>query len=149
MKILVATDGSEYSRVAVSACCELVELDKNTSVRVVAVYEPFLPMTAEPFAVSAEHYHRLDEIAKENAKAAADEAVELIRRKTQNDSFDVTTVVAIGRPAEMIVDAAKEWNADLVVVGSHGRGFWGRLTLGSVSDAVLHHASCSVLVVRA
>ena len=54
----------------------------------------------------------------------------------------------MGRPAQFIVDAAKEFEADMIIVGSHGRGFWGKLTLGSVSDAVVHHAPCSVLVVR-
>ncbi len=149
MKILIATDGSEYSRVAVNACCDLIGLEKNMSVRVVAVYQPQVPMATEPFAVSAEHYHKLDEIANENAKIATEEAVELIRKLTGNAELDVTTVVALGRPAEMIVEAAKEWGADLVVVGSHGRGFWGRLTLGSVSNAVVHHAPCSVLIARA
>ncbi len=106
-------------------------------------------MAAEPFAVSAEYYQKLDEIARANAKAAVDEAVELIRKRTGDAELDLTSVVAFGRPAEMIVEAANEWKPDLLVVGSHGRGFWGRLTLGSVSDAVVHHAPCSVLIVRA
>lgn len=149
MKILVATDGSEYSRVAVTACCEIIGLDRNMSIRVVSVYQSQGPMAAEPFAVSAEYYQKLDEIARANAKAAVDEAVELIRKRTGDAELDLTSVVAFGRPAEMIVEAANEWKPDLLVVGSHGRGFWGRLTLGSVSDAVVHHAPCSVLIVRA
>jgi nucleotide-binding universal stress UspA family protein len=48
----------------------------------------------------------------------------------------------------MILEAADQFGADLLIVGSHGRGFWGRLTLGSVSDAVVHHAKYPVLVVR-
>jgi nucleotide-binding universal stress UspA family protein len=54
----------------------------------------------------------------------------------------------MGRPTETITDIAQEWGADLIVVGSHGHDFWGRMTLGSVSDGVIHHAKCSVLVVR-
>ena len=54
----------------------------------------------------------------------------------------------LGRPAQVIVEAAERWGADVIVAGSHGHGFWGRLAIGSVSDAVLHHAPCSVLVVR-
>jgi len=49
----------------------------------------------------------------------------------------------------MIVEAAEEWDADMIVVGSHGHGFWGRLALGSVSDAVIHQAPCSVLIAKA
>ena len=53
-----------------------------------------------------------------------------------------------GAPAQRIVDAAREWGADLVVVGDHNRHILSRFVLGSVSDAVVRHAPCSVLVVR-
>jgi hypothetical protein len=46
------------------------------------------------------------------------------------------------------VDFAEEWDADLVIMGSHGRTGLARLLLGSVARNVLHHASCSVLVIR-
>jgi len=55
----------------------------------------------------------------------------------------------LGVPAAKIIDAAKKWPADLIVMGSHGRGKIGGLFLGSVSQEVLHHAPCPVLVVRA
>lgn len=54
-----------------------------------------------------------------------------------------------GKPAEEIVEAAREWPADLIVVGSHGRGGIGRILLGSVAESVARHAPCPVLVVRA
>ena len=56
--------------------------------------------------------------------------------------------VIAGSPKRMIVDEAENWNADLIVVGSHGYPAWERLLLGSVSQAVVSHAQCSVEVVR-
>jgi nucleotide-binding universal stress UspA family protein len=53
-----------------------------------------------------------------------------------------------GDPAEVIVDAAKEAGADLIVVGTRGLGTAERVLLGSVSTKVLHDAPCDVLVVR-
>jgi len=53
-----------------------------------------------------------------------------------------------GKPSVKIVEAAKCWPADLVVIGSHGREGLGRLLLGSVAESVVRHASCPVLVVR-
>lgn len=47
------------------------------------------------------------------------------------------------------VNAAKEWPADLIVIGSHGRGGVKRALLGSVAEGVMRHAPCPVLVVRA
>jgi nucleotide-binding universal stress UspA family protein len=54
-----------------------------------------------------------------------------------------------GDPATQVVNAARGWDADLVVLGTHGRTGLTRLLLGSVARNVLHHAGCSVLVVRA
>ncbi|WP_145723421.1 universal stress protein [Mesorhizobium tianshanense] len=52
-------------------------------------------------------------------------------------------------PADEIVKAAGEWPADLIVIGSHGRGGVQRALLGSVADGVIRHASCPILVIRA
>jgi nucleotide-binding universal stress UspA family protein len=59
----------------------------------------------------------------------------------------VDRIVAIGHPVSELVSAAKD--ADLIVVGRHGFGPVERLLAGSVSERVLHHASCSVLIVKA
>ncbi len=57
--------------------------------------------------------------------------------------------VHAGKPASEIVKAAKEWRADLIVIGSHGRQGIPRALLGSVAEAVMRHAPCPVLVIRA
>lgn len=56
--------------------------------------------------------------------------------------------VAVGKPASAIVKTAKEWPADVIVIGSHGRHGLERALLGSVAEGVMRHAPCSVLVVR-
>ena len=55
----------------------------------------------------------------------------------------------IGRPSIEIVKAAKEWPANLIVIGSHGRGGIQRVVLGSVAESVMRHAPCPVMVVKA
>jgi nucleotide-binding universal stress UspA family protein len=62
--------------------------------------------------------------------------------------LSVDTAVRQGDPRTLIVDEAKEWDADLIVMGSHGRTGLTRLLLGSVAQAVVAHAPCSVEVVR-
>lgn len=56
--------------------------------------------------------------------------------------------VAVGKPGTEIVKAAADWPADVIVLGSHGRGGVGRLLIGSVAEAVMRHAPCPVLIVR-
>ena len=53
-----------------------------------------------------------------------------------------------GAPGSEIVKTAKEWQADLIVIGSHGRRGLTRAMLGSVAEAVMRHAACPVLVVK-
>ena len=62
--------------------------------------------------------------------------------------FQVESSVRPGQVRPMVVDVARKWRADLIVVGSHGRTGLGRILLGSVSDYVAHHAPCSVQIVR-
>lgn len=146
MKVLIATDGSEFSRAAIDMIPKFFGNDGTSEFKIISVYETPVPMAAEPFAISAEYYAELENISKNAAGSNAD-AAQLELKKQFPDS-NVSIAVARGNPAAMIVEEAKNWNADLIVVGSHGFGFWSRLVLGSVSNGVLHHAPCSVLVVR-
>ena len=147
MKILIATDGSDYSKEAIEECCRMVIRPENTKVLVVSAYEDAYPIIAEPFALSAEYYQKLDDAVRELAANFVGDAKEMIRDRFLGVEFSLETEILRGSPDQQIVERAKEWKADLIVVGSHGRGFWGRL-LGSVSNGVVHHAPCSVLVVR-
>jgi nucleotide-binding universal stress UspA family protein len=65
-----------------------------------------------------------------------------------NKAFTADALIAPGSPRPVILDEAESWGADLIVLGSHGYSAWKRLFLGSVSQAVVSHAKCSVEVVR-
>ena len=148
MKILLATDGSKFSEKAMRKACEFARTPDNVCFRVISAYELQVPMAAEPYALSAEYFDRMDKLGRQRAEFAFQQGIELVKSCFPNERVCVTGTVEVGRPAQVIVEAAKSWGADLIVVGSHGHGFWGRLTLGSVSDAVVHHAPCAVLLVR-
>ena len=119
---------------------------KSAAIKIVSVYSIVIPL--DEFAPSAEYSEELAKAQKAQAENAAEKAAATIRRSLPDSKLDLTTKVVTGNPPQVIVETAKEWNADLIVVGSHGRGFWKRMLVGSVSDAVLHHAPCSVLVIR-
>jgi len=69
--------------------------------------------------------------------------------QAQFRSWNVQMETAAGNAAEMILKRAREWHADLILVGSHGRSGLARVVLGSVSASVARDAGCSVRVVRA
>lgn len=147
MKIIMATDGSEFSRAAIEKCCRTIPLEK-AQVKVIAIAEAIMPMASEPFAVSAQYIQQTRDAMLKQAEEFAADAVRTISENSLIPETEVTTLVRIGDPARAIVEEAEMWEADLIVVGSHGYGFWGRVVMGSVSQAVINHAPCSVLVVR-
>ena len=148
MKVVIGTDGSEFSNVAIEACGQMIERGLVTDVTIVAVYEAQAPIAAEPVVVSSGYYQKLNDMAHERTIESADEAVKRLEAFTTEHPIRIAKRVEMGHPGRIIVGAARDFHADLVIVGSHGRGFWGRLALGSVSDSVVHNAPCSVLVVR-
>ena len=94
-----------------------------------------------------ESFEKLQNAASEHAKRGVDRALtklESITDKTLKISGDVIE----GQPRQVIVEEADRWQADLIVMGSRGLGAWNRLLLGSVSSGVVHHAHCSVEIVR-
>jgi nucleotide-binding universal stress UspA family protein len=74
-------------------------------------------------------------------------AAELVMRG-RRDQVATSFLIWEGDPAESIVEAATSEGADIIVIGSHGRAALGRALIGSVSDQVVRHAPCPVMVVR-
>ena len=120
---------------------------ENTEVKIISAIESLAPMTAEPFAISAEYYAEMEEAATKQAKAFVEQA-EIDFKEICPNLSNVSSKILRGHAPQAIVESAREWNADLIVIGSHGYGFWSRALLGSVSNSVVHHAPCSVLIVR-
>jgi nucleotide-binding universal stress UspA family protein len=148
MKILIATDGSDFSRKAVEKCCEILGTGSAAEIKIISLVERVAPMAAEPFAISGDYFLRLEADLKKQAENAVEEAGEIIRQKFGGGNVTIRTAVFTGNVKRIIVDEAKDFKADLIVMGSHGHGFFDRLLLGSVSDFVVHHAPCPVLIVR-
>ena len=148
MKILIATDGSEFSRNAVEESCKLISTKTHTDVKIISAVERVIPMAAESFGASNEYYAQVEGDLRKQAKEAVAEAEKIIHDKLSGENIFVSTEVFTGNIKQGIVDEAKKFEADLIVVGSHGYGFFERMLLGSISSYVVHHAPCSVLVVR-
>ena len=142
MRALIATDGSDFSETAVEEFCRLFPNLLDSKIKIVSAYRD-----AEPFAVSAEYYQQMVDATSKQAGHFAESAAAIISQSDSHNDLEISIETMKGSPDKEIVELAADWKADLIVVGSHGRGFWGRL-LGSVSDGVVHHAPCSVLVVR-
>src|SRR4030095_17017679 len=138
MRIVIATDGSEFSKAAVAEGCRFFTPEKD-EMMIVSSYEDAAPIAAEPFAISAEYYQKLQDAVREQADDFVEEAEKDVRARFPGATLSLSGRVLCGPPDQQIIELARDWNADLIVVGSHGRGFWGRL-LGSVSTGVVHHA---------
>jgi nucleotide-binding universal stress UspA family protein len=140
MRIILAIDGSAQSEEAVRTIASRPWPD-DTVVRIVTVLDSSIPPSMPELLLgggSAE--------VEETRRRTADQLV----RKVAESLTHVRTefVVREGDAAKGIIDEAAEWPADLIVIGSSGRGGLKRLVLGSVSQAVAAKAPCSVEIVR-
>ncbi len=141
-KILVATDGSEDALLAAQAALDLSDRT-GAELHVVHAWQDLRPPTLPAMAI--DEYSQAYELWKRAAEELLEEEAERLRGAGG-------TVAAAhlreGRPAEEITKLAEELNIGLVIIGSRGLGAMKRLVMGSVSEGVVHLASCPTLVVR-
>jgi nucleotide-binding universal stress UspA family protein len=142
MKILLAIDGSKFSDAATNAVIVQAKSLKS-EVHVLHVIDVLSNQLPEMMTYYPGIEHARD-AQRKPAEAIVTRAAELLC----SEGLRVTTAVELGNPKSKIIDAAAEWRADLIVLGSHGRTGLDRFMMGSVPDAVLRHAHCSVELVR-
>jgi nucleotide-binding universal stress UspA family protein len=150
MKILVGTDGSEWSMAAVRSVAQR-PWPAATQVRVISVVPLIVPLgqtvpiapTYYPSSVMHDELLKITRGRAEQAVAKADAILGTTGiRPIRGESLP------FGDAREIVLDEAKSWGADLIVLGSRGYRGIDRFMLGSVSEAVAMHAHCSVEVIR-
>jgi len=136
-KILIATDGSDYTKEAVSTGLHLAKI---LGAQVTALYvidqTSFVSFPIDSSIVSV--YSLLENEGKR--------AVEEVKKEGETLGLNVTPVVVEGSPTRKIIELAADF--DLIVIGTLGRSALSKLFMGSVAERVTRYAPCPVLVVR-
>ena len=146
MKILLAIDGSTFSDAAINEVAKR-PWPAGSEVRILTVTEMPVATGLETWDVAPTYFVDIEKALHDNAEATI-RGAELKLRVAENKSIKFTSEILQGSPKQVILDEAARWGAELIVVGSHGYGAWSRFLLGSVSQAVVTHAKCSVEVVK-
>ena len=135
--ILLATDGSPASE---PASDQAIDLATQVGARLLVVSVVASARTPSEAAADGSR-------PSETRDSLSSKAQSIVQR-ARAAGADATFLVWEGEPGDAIVAAADSENADLIIVGSHGRSGVSRFLIGSVSDYVVRHAHCPVMVVR-
>jgi len=142
-RILVPVDGSETSNKALVTALQFAR-DFGGRVRLVHVMEELTYLTAyDPYGYSGD----LVTVMRETAERILDQGMAMAQ--SAGVEADAMLFDKSGeRLAETVADAAKRWNADLIVTGTHGRRGLGRVLMGSGAEQIVRLAPVPVLMVR-
>ncbi|MCY0894981.1 MAG: universal stress protein [Alicyclobacillaceae bacterium] len=141
-KIVYATDGSDSAKKAQALIAGMMQAWPELKMLILHVIPEIIPSDVVPY----QRMYR-QEVGRENALA---DRIENEARTELFPEFDarIEFRAEFGQPANRICEVAEEEGADLIVVGSHGRGAIDRLLLGGVSYGVVHRSKIPVLVVK-
>jgi nucleotide-binding universal stress UspA family protein len=147
MKVLLATDGTDKSEAAIAAL-GMLDLKSGDEIEIVSVIEPLYPSVIDIYGGFIPDMEELKGKEREAASVLLDRTAKKLESVFQGRDLVIRTEALSGSPDGAIVEKAEATGADLIVVGSHGYRAWERLLIGSVSDSVVHHAPCTVMVVK-
>lgn len=149
MRVLLAVDGSDCGNLAVD---EIAERPWPAGSEVCVLSAIHLPMTPTPetWALPDNYYAQVEKDGRIYAEEVTGKAIAQLKESNgwRQVPLTLTSKAIVGHAEEVIINTAKEWNADLIVLGSHGYRGFRKFLLGSVSQAVASHANCSVEIVR-
>lgn len=140
MKIVLAADGSSYTKKALAYLVTHEELAGGDGEVVVVNVQPAVPPRVKSMvgATAVADYHREE----------SDKVLKPIAKFLDRHGIRYATRAAVGHPGVEIVKAAKKEKAHLVVMGTHGHGILGRALLGSVAQNVVTDCEVPVLLVK-
>jgi nucleotide-binding universal stress UspA family protein len=144
--VLLTTDGSDLATAAMARGVALLGRD-HRFISLAVVPPAFIPaaavspMDSHPTVIDAELEQQIEDEERDDLNADLVKLDEVLEVTAEH-------IVETGDPGATICEVAANVDADIVVVGSHGHGLLARVLMGSVSNHVLHHAPCPVLVIR-
>lgn len=150
MKILLGTDGSDGASVAVKSVANR-PWPASTQVKIISAVQLLVPGNELMMSSSSPIYPTslLEEVWDE-VRSSAHEAVAEARKTLEAAGMKIVPgeTTPEGDPRIVLLAQAKEWDVDLIVLGSYGRRGMDRILMGSVSESVALHAHCSVEIIR-
>ena len=139
--IVVPTDFSDFSKLALEYGLSFCREFHARLILVHVIEDPFYPSNGATFGFNIEEFfRRMEEDSAERMK-------ELVKPEEEPE-VPVERIMARGTPFLEIIRIAKEKDADMIVLATHGRGGLAHVLMGSVTEKVVRKASCPVLVVR-
>ena len=142
--IVVGTDGSTHAERALRAAAAVAERETGAVLHVVSAYHPMAERDLQQLkAQLPEEFH-----GQLTGNFMAENDLDSARSILVQQPVETHYHAVSGDPTDAILDVAERFGADLIVVGSRGEGPVKRAIHGSVSTKVVHHAPCSIMVVR-
>jgi nucleotide-binding universal stress UspA family protein len=152
-KILVALDRSPQAAIVFEQALELAK-PKNTQLKLFHALSWMAEEEAGPFIgtlADVDMYGTLRRVRRDRLQQEIEYVREWLRpfsEQAESQAISTTIDCCTGLPGSLICQSAQNWEADLIVLGRRGRRGLSEVLLGSVSNHVIHHAPCSVLVVQ-
>ncbi len=149
--ILVAVDGSEPSRKGIKLAMEMAGKWKS-KVYVLHVIDPvamremglpeftFFQNPRDDYIESREDNKHVDVVCEQQLDPAEEEL--------RKSGVEVETICASGHPADQILNTAKKYNVDVIIMGNRGRGSFSKATMGSVPNKVCNHTETTCIIVK-
>ncbi len=145
MRILVAIDGSKISQEAVHSLATRL-WHPDTKFLLVHVLEPVTSEYSSMYMTYSTDYGRIVAERLSDAEKVVRENADFLKSKLP--TAKVESSVLEGPVKECLIEKAKDWHADFIIMGSHGRKGLSKFVLGSVAESVLSESPCSVEIIK-